>query len=370
MSIPGFSGLGEHSEANPYSCCHPSLFGMAPTLPRRHKTEISSHSHPALTASQSDPGLPRVHRRPLMDAGLNVQLSDVDEIVFGHDIDLSNAAVKDVRKSRHFNGAFGQTSRQRDAMLNDMQHKSKAAEAIAASDMRAILYAQPPAAAPPRRTSKQTPFEGAAGHRSSDRWRAGGVGSLLHDAGLHPQLSDVDSIVFGVDLDNSDTAVKDVRQSRRFSGAAGGTSRHIDSVMDRASKRIVGPEVWGGQAMMMRQDPRDPGKAARTILRPPTAAEDAGVLLKPPPQVVDRRPQPQQHRAWVPMSRMVGDFALHTPRFYPNAREMHASSGMMIPGGGGASGIASDADPGGAMAAQYQIHQMMKSRTSRHMLPF
>ena len=294
-----------------------------------------------------------------------MQLSDVDEIVFGRDIDLSNDAVKDVRQSRHFDGAFGQTSRQRDSMLNDMQHKANAAEAIAASDMRAVLYAQAPAAAPPRRTAKQTPFEGAAGHRSSDRWRTGGVGSLLHDAGLHPQLSDVDSIVFGVDLDGSDTAVKDVRQSERFSGAAGGTSRHIDSVMDRASKRIVGPEVWG-TAHVMRQDPRDPGRAARIILRPPSAAENAAFSPPPPqPRVVDRRPRLQQQRAWVPMSRMVGDFALHTPRFYPNARETHAPTGMTAGGGGGGG-----ADPGGAMAAQYQIHQLMKNRTSRHMLPF
>ena len=42
-----------------------------------------------------------------------------------------------------------------------------------------------------------------------------------------------------------------------------------------------------------------------------------------------------------------------------------APTGMMAGGGGGGG-----ADPGGAMAAQYQIHQLMKNRTSRHMLPF
>ncbi len=40
-----------------------------------------------------------------MDAGLGTQLSDVDEIVFGRDLDFSNDAVKDVRQARAFRGA-------------------------------------------------------------------------------------------------------------------------------------------------------------------------------------------------------------------------------------------------------------------------
>ena len=43
------------------------------------------------------------------------------------------------------------------------------------------------------------------------------------------QLSEVDSVVFGVDLDGSDAVEKNVRLSRDFAGAAGGTSKEINT---------------------------------------------------------------------------------------------------------------------------------------------
>ena len=59
------------------------------------------------------PSLPvRPPRRTFTDAGLNNQLSDVDEVVFGIDMDSSNDAVKDVRASKHFAHAFGMTSKE------------------------------------------------------------------------------------------------------------------------------------------------------------------------------------------------------------------------------------------------------------------
>ena len=59
------------------------------------------------------PTLPvRPPRRTFYEAGLNNQLSDVDEVVFGVDMDHSNDAVKDVRASKHFAQAFGMTSKE------------------------------------------------------------------------------------------------------------------------------------------------------------------------------------------------------------------------------------------------------------------
>ena len=62
----------------------------------------------------------------------------------------------------------------------------------------------------------------------------------LADAGLSNLHSDVDEIVFGRDADGSGKAVKDVRQSRAFSGANGQTSRHASQATDRQRKHFGG----------------------------------------------------------------------------------------------------------------------------------
>ena len=45
--------------------------------------------------------------------------------------------------------------------------------------------------------------------------------------GVGSQLSEVDTVVFGIDMDGSDDVEKDVRKADDFSGAAGGTSKEI-----------------------------------------------------------------------------------------------------------------------------------------------
>ena len=49
--------------------------------------------------------------------------------------------------------------------------------------------------------------------------------------GLGSQLSEVDTVVFGVDMDGSDQVEKSVRKARDFSGAAGGTSRELGAIL-------------------------------------------------------------------------------------------------------------------------------------------
>ena len=49
-------------------------------------------------------------KRMLTNAGLSTQQSSVDELVFGRDMDYSGEAVKDVRSSSLFAGAYGRVS--------------------------------------------------------------------------------------------------------------------------------------------------------------------------------------------------------------------------------------------------------------------
>ena len=49
--------------------------------------------------------------------------------------------------------------------------------------------------------------------------------------GLGAQLSDVDTVVFGVDMDGSDEVERDVRLSKPFRGAGGATSREIGAYL-------------------------------------------------------------------------------------------------------------------------------------------
>ncbi len=110
----------------------------------------------------------RVGPRMLTDAGLGNNQSDVDEVVFGRDLDGSNNLVKDVRKSAAFSGASGDTTRQ----------------------MGEIAYVQ--------RTY---------GHRRKH-------------FGPANTASDVDEVVFGRDLDFSNGAQK-LKDRPEFDGACG-----------------------------------------------------------------------------------------------------------------------------------------------------
>ena len=53
----------------------------------------------------------RSPKRMLTDAGLHSSLSDVDDVVFGRDMDFSDNAVKDIYQSPHFAGACGSSSK-------------------------------------------------------------------------------------------------------------------------------------------------------------------------------------------------------------------------------------------------------------------
>ena len=345
--------LSSRAEAT-YSCLGPSQFGSPAnaTLPRRRKTDMTQQSHPQMLGSQTTPRM-RMHLRTFTSVGLNSQLSDVDEIVFGSDIDQSGNTVKDVRVSPHFAKAFGQTSRQHEAAL--MRERPDIVRNVHQprnhhypdSDMRAVIYSQAPAAAPPVRQPAATapslsPFDGAAGYLSTERQRRarGGVGSLLQDAGLHPNVSDVDEVVFGRDLDASNTVVKDVRLSERFQGAAGGTSRHI--AYKPVGKRRLRPDTLWGAAPRRAPEP-----------------EDEGVVVGAQGGAGTRRAAAPSAPLYVPMSRQVGDFASPRPQFVPPSlphplQPQHAAA------------AAAQLDASSLAARQWQANQL---RASRHMLP-
>ena len=54
-------------------------------------------------------------RRNLAHAGITTLASNVDEVVFGRDLDASGQSVQDVRSAECFRGAHGKTSKQFDA---------------------------------------------------------------------------------------------------------------------------------------------------------------------------------------------------------------------------------------------------------------
>lgn len=110
--------------------------------------------------------------------------------------------VSDVRQHRSFAGAYGMTSH--DTGCNRMR-----------------LYEATRRERPPPEPEVEAADErgSAVAHRSVKRF--------LHDAGMSTQNSDVDSVVFGRDLDFSDAALKDPRTSDVFAGRFGKTSRQL-----------------------------------------------------------------------------------------------------------------------------------------------
>ena len=74
-------------------------------------------------------------KRSLLGAGLSSQLSDVDEVVFGTDMDASGAAVKDPRQYAAFAGACGVPTR----LLAEQAHRSQRAPMGQPSLMHAAL---------------------------------------------------------------------------------------------------------------------------------------------------------------------------------------------------------------------------------------
>jgi len=168
-------------------------------------------------------------RRSLADAGLASNLTDVDAVVFGRDVDGSSHRwpASGARASRHFADAQGRTSVQlgaasaaRVVQLDESQAR-RTAGLTNRSDVDQALFGREsgrdaaiayPAAAGEcaGRTSKEIatsvwPFEQRGGHKSF-----GGVS----------QRSEVDTVVFRRDLDRSGAAAL-LTQGGEFAGALG-----------------------------------------------------------------------------------------------------------------------------------------------------
>ena len=94
------------------------FWGGGPYDPRYNPRAPHAHDQPGWEQ-------PVRAKRSLMGAGLNAQLSDVDEIVFGRDMDDSANAVKDVTACAHFAGSYGMTTRQHHAALETHNGKAR-----------------------------------------------------------------------------------------------------------------------------------------------------------------------------------------------------------------------------------------------------
>lgn len=198
-----------------------------------------------------DPPLKRHSKRLLRDAGMSTSASEVDSVVFGHDIDYSDANVDDVRQAPAFLHAQGATSRQL-ASLRDIRNRRNC-ETIAnwqplpQDTTQTQGYVSPRArryqsdepmcsqmypsydnvqydnmSPPPLHERQPAPYElEAALTRQSKK----GIG-------FRSNASEVDEVVFGVDQDHSEATrfKEDLRASRAFEGAQGMTSLQLSNV--------------------------------------------------------------------------------------------------------------------------------------------
>ena len=183
----------------------------------------------------------------MSDAGMSRDASEVDEVVFGRDLDGSANVIKDVRQGASFGGAAGSTSREyhdreiwetrlpppppshhaspfRTAMSRDCDVTSP----VGSSPSPQKYFFAPPNASPQHFWGGGTydpSFDPQRSLRGASRelQPAGGKRSL-RDAGLNSQLSVVDELVFGRDMDASGGTVQNVRTSSQFAGACGRAS--------------------------------------------------------------------------------------------------------------------------------------------------
>lgn len=98
-----------------------------------------------------------------------------------------------------------------------------------------------------KRLTEHEEFKGAFGKPISRTPRPT-RSSLALTAGLGSQLSDVDEVVFGRDLDGSNDAIKDPRHAKEYSGAAGDISRNLGEAALAAGKTIFRRRQSGQQS--------------------------------------------------------------------------------------------------------------------------
>jgi hypothetical protein len=189
----------------------------------------------------------------LSDAGMSRDASEVDEVVFGRDLDGSSGAIKNVRQGASFKGAAGSTSKEiwsakllgaevstrplprppahhntpfRDAMSRDGGGAPSPGSSSASSPSRSSpsRYGFSPEILPSRAF-----WGGGSDDPSFDPQRSM-VGASRERppappkrsvAGLNSQLSEVDEVVFGRDMDFSSGERPSIRTSSEFAGAYG-----------------------------------------------------------------------------------------------------------------------------------------------------
>lgn len=191
----------------------------------------------------------------LSDAGMSRDASEVDSVVFGRDTDGSGGLIQNVRQGPSFSGAAGNTSREIwDAKLlgaviptrplppPPSQHPSPFRDAMSRDSRDAMSRDGCCAPSPVSSTSSPQKYEFAPEAQSSKLFWGGGPDDPSFDpqrsmlgasrerppalskrvvAGLNSQLSVVDEVVFGRDMDFSGGEQPSVRTSSQFTGAYG-----------------------------------------------------------------------------------------------------------------------------------------------------
>ena len=183
----------------------------------------------------------------LSDAGLSRDASEVDEVVFGRDLDGSGGAIKSVRQGPSFSGAAGNTSREIwDAKLLGAEIATRPLPRPPSHHDTPFRDAMSRdgccAPSPVSSTSSPQKYEFAPEQQSSKLFWGGGPDDPSFDpqrsmlgasrerlpappkrgvAGLNSQLSQVDEVVFGRDMDFSGGEQPSVRTSVQFTGAYG-----------------------------------------------------------------------------------------------------------------------------------------------------
>jgi hypothetical protein len=196
----------------------------------------------------------------LSDAGMSRYDSEVDDVVFGRDLDGSGDAIKNVREGPSFSGAAGNTSRE------IWNAKLLGAEIATRPLPRAPSHHDTPfrdamsrdscgAPSPVSSTSSPPKYEFAPQIQSSKLFWGGGPDDPSFDPqrkmlgasrerpaalskrtveGLNSQLSQVDEVVFGRDMDFSGGEQPSVRMSSQFTGAYGRPSAENIDVANNA----------------------------------------------------------------------------------------------------------------------------------------
>ena len=247
---------------SPYGRQQPQEYGSPRTRPMLPKSHSAYQLRPAhgdhvripsqWQLSPPKPPPRRTEKRMLTDAGLNTQMSEIDEVVFGRDLDDSGGSVKDVRQAPVYSGAAGSTSRHLGAHMplqrfeelpgarpsnsSNPNQQSSVDEIVFGRDMD-FSGGAAKSSSPQLQLAPTASWEAPPPKPAADPYFLLGK-RMLTNAGLSTQQSSVDELVFGRDMDYSGEAVKDVRSSSLFAGAYGRVSDR-GAAEDPRGKRML-----------------------------------------------------------------------------------------------------------------------------------